>query len=67
MTGDGVIDDSGKVMACGIAAGATWYALRDLAEKAAQLPPGELRDTWVSAAASMMELLNDAQQNAKLR
>jgi hypothetical protein len=54
------------ILATGISAGVVWYALRDLAEKAAALPPGELHDTWTDSTAQMMQILNDAQANAKL-
>lgn len=55
------------VMATGISAGAVWHTLQDLARTAAQLPPGELCDTWTEAARDMMKILDNAQHSAKLR
>jgi hypothetical protein len=53
-------EDHGAVMSTGISAGALWYCLRDLTDKATALPPGELRDTWVKAAESMSDSLGEA-------
>jgi hypothetical protein len=55
------------ILATGISAGAVWHTLQDLARSAAQLPAGELHDTWTTAAKDMMKTLDDAQRSAKLR
>lgn len=58
--------NSRLILATGIAAGAVWHALQDLARNAAHLPEGELHETWTEAARDMMKILDDAQRSAKL-
>lgn len=59
-------DRDSSLMLTGISAGALWYCLRDLAEKAGQLPPGDVRKTWTDAVAEMMKTLDEAQAAAKI-
>jgi hypothetical protein len=61
-----ISDPSDAIFTCGVSAGAVWYSLRDLVEKASRLPPGGLKETWVTAAKEMMATLNEAQDTAKL-